>query len=81
MRDVESLLGGRSTDDDEDLELAGYEVRHVDGQGATKDYLCPDCGNLVAAGEGHVVVWPSGEADLRRHWHRHCWRLEVRRSS
>ena len=27
-----------------------------------------------------VVVWPDGDADLRRHWHRHCWRSEVRSS-
>jgi hypothetical protein len=26
------------------------------------------------------VVWPVGDPDLRRHWHRHCWRFEVNRS-
>lgn len=77
-RDIESLLDRDVVDDD--LQLHGYEVRRVDGSQAAKDYLCPDCGNNVPAGEGHVVVWPDGEGDLRRHWHLHCWRLEVRRS-
>lgn len=77
-RDIESLLDRDVVDDD--LQLHGYEVRRVDGSQAVKDYLCPDCGNNVPAGEGHVVVWPDGEGDLRRHWHLHCWRLEVRRS-
>ena len=65
----------------EDLSLDGYEVRSVDGSRADKDYLCPECGNTVPAGESHVVVWPLGDAELRRHWHRHCWRLEVRRET
>ena len=36
---------------------------------------------VVPFGDGHVVVWPNGDPDLRRHWHRHCWRLEVRRET
>lgn len=67
--------------DDDDLTLEGYEVKRVDAGRAAKDYVCPECGNTVAAGEGHVVVWPVGDTDLRRHWHRHCWRVEVRRSN
>jgi hypothetical protein len=79
MRDIGDLLappGGV----DEELQLDGYEVKWVDAWRAEKDYVCPGCGNAVAAGEGHVVVWPEDESDLRRHWHGHCWRLEVRRS-
>jgi hypothetical protein len=67
--------------DDDEFDLPGYEVRHVDGANAAKEYTCPDCGNVVAEGEAHVVVWPVGDRDLRRHWHSHCWRLEVRRSN
>ena len=78
MRDIGDILAPMGYDDD--LDLDGYEVRRVDGERATKDYLCPECGNTVVSGEGHVVVWPTGDSDLRRHWHRHCWRLEVRRS-
>lgn len=78
MRDIGDILVGGVADD---LRLDGYEVRRVEGDSATKDYVCPDCGNTVSAGEGHVVVWPEDDSDLRRHWHKHCWRLEVRRST
>jgi hypothetical protein len=78
MRGLGDLLAPSRYDDE--LELEGYEVQRVDEGRAVKDYLCPECGNVVPAGEGHVVVWPVGDADLRRHWHRHCWRVEVRRS-
>jgi hypothetical protein len=78
MRDIGDILVSGF---DDDLRLDGYEVRRVDGEQAEKDYICPDCGNTVPAGEGHVVVWPEGDSDLRRHWHKHCWRLEVRRST
>jgi hypothetical protein len=77
MRDLGGLLAPSY---DDDLELAGYQVRRVDEDRALKDYICPECGNTVPAGEGHVVVWPEADADLRRHWHKHCWRIEVRRS-
>jgi len=78
FRDIGDLLSPNAVDDE--LELNGYEVRRVDGPNATKDYICPECGNTIAPGEAHVVVWPAHDADLRRHWHRHCWRIEVRRS-
>ena len=79
MREISDLMTAIRAD--EELELEGYEVRRIDGSQAEKDYLCPECGNTVPAGEGHVVVWPEGDADLRRHWHKHCWRHEVRRSA
>jgi hypothetical protein len=78
MRDLGDLLVPAGWDDE--LDLDGYEVKRVDPGRAEKDYVCPECGNTVAAGEAHVVVWPEGDPDLRRHWHRHCWRVEVRRS-
>lgn len=78
LRDLGDLLAQTG---DEELDLAGYEVKRIDGTRAGKDYVCPECGNLVPVGESHVVVWPEGDSDLRRHWHRHCWRLEVRRSA
>jgi len=81
MRDVSDLLTKAHGDEDDDLELPGYEVRHIDSSNALKEYTCPDCGNAVGEGEAHVVVWPVDDSDLRRHWHRHCWRLEVRRSN
>lgn len=82
LRDISDLLSaqGRASDAAQEPGVHGYEVRRVDGHRAVKDYVCPACGNTVAAGEGHVVVWPEGDSDLRRHWHRHCWRAEARRS-
>ena len=80
MRNFGDLLAPSRSGDPE-LDLEGYEVRRVDPEAARKDYICPECGNVVPEGESHVVVWPVGDSDLRRHWHRHCWRLEVRRET
>lgn len=74
-----SRLAVPASDDDE-LALEGYRVQRVDAGRAVKEYTCPECGNPVPVGEPHLVVWPESDSDLRRHWHRHCWRLEVRRS-
>lgn len=60
-------------------QLPGYTARRVHGVDARKDYLCPECGNRIPAGEGHVVAWPDGASDLRRHWHTACWRAATRR--
>lgn len=60
-------------------EVDGYEVRRVPGFRAGKDYVCPACDNTIAAGVGHVVAWPVHDAELRRHWHAHCWRIAARR--
>ncbi len=60
-------------------QLDGYQAKRVHGYQAAKDYRCPACGNAIAAGQGHVVAWPEGELEWRRHWHTHCWRLAVRR--
>ena len=80
MRNFGDLLAPSQSGDPE-LDLDGYEVRRVDPEAARKDYICPECGNVVPEGEAHVVVWPVGDSDLRRHRHRHCWRLEVRRET
>ena len=60
-------------------QLAGYEVQRVPGYQAGKDYLCPDCGNSIPAGQGHVVAWPEDLVADRRHWHLHCWRHAANR--
>lgn len=54
------------------------ETRFVQPYQATKTYLCPGCNRDIPPGQGHMVVVPRGEPDLRRHWHRGCW---VNRSS
>lgn len=59
--------------------MEGHEVHLVPSIRADKSYVCPDCGNEIPPRTGHVVVWPEGRADERRHWHHHCWRIAVRR--
>lgn len=59
--------------------LSGYDVQRVPSFRAVKTYTCPACPQQVPAGQGHVVVWPLGFVEDRRHWHLHCWRLAVRR--
>lgn len=56
----------------------GWVVRRVTAIRATKEYTCPNCGNRIDAGTGHVVAWPAQLPDLRRHWHHHCWRIAAR---
>jgi hypothetical protein len=59
--------------------LEGHEVRVVPAHRAAKDYLCPECSGSIRTGVGHVVAWPEGRAEERRHWHRACWRVVSRR--
>lgn len=59
--------------------LDGFVVRRVPGFQARKEYRCPDCAQGIASGLGHVVAWPDGFPDDRRHWHAHCWRIASRR--
>lgn len=57
----------------------GWVVRSLSGQAADKDYRCPGCDHEVVAGASHVVAWPEGQPDLRRHWHTPCWSARDRR--
>jgi hypothetical protein len=59
--------------------LEGYEAHRVPAYRAGKAYVCPTCDAAIAQGVGHVVAWPEGQLDARRHWHGHCWRLVARR--
>lgn len=79
MRELKDLLPGPGIDEAglEELALDGYEVRWVGPAEAVKDHICPSCGETVPAGEGHVLLWPVDDSELRHHWHRDCWRLEV----
>ena len=56
----------------------GWEVNRMPAYRALKQYVCPSCGNAIAARVGHVVAWPQDRPDERRHWHDHCWRIAVR---
>ncbi|MFC5179843.1 ATP/GTP-binding protein [Actinomadura harenae] len=75
--------GGASwADDTEDAPDGEWHVRTVAGANAAKAYRCPGCDQLIPAGVGHIVAWPSGPggADDRRHWHRPCWQARSRRA-
>jgi hypothetical protein len=59
-----------------------WTVQPVSAAKSVKEYTCPGCGRVIAAGTAHVVAWRADgvlgdAADLaaRRHWHSHCWRL------
>lgn len=41
-------------------------------------FLCPGCNQDVLK-VAHVVAWPSGDPDQRRHWHTPCWGARGRR--
>ena len=56
----------------------GYVVRRVSGAGA-RTYRCPGCDQEMPAGQPHVVAWPDGRPDDRRHWHTACWQARSQR--
>jgi hypothetical protein len=57
-----------------------WVVRPVTGAAAVRSYRCPGCDHEVAVGTPHVVAWPEGAVDERRHWHSPCWRARERRA-
>ena len=67
-----------------------WEVRPVAGAYARKSYRCPGevdvlgfcvpADQEIGPGRPHVVAWPSGLPDQRRHWHRVCWEARSRRA-
>lgn len=60
-------------------EVEGWVVQRVTSIAAQKPYQCPSCGNAVPEASQHVVAWPDGEEDTRRHFHLHCWRIAANR--
>ncbi|MGB8651383.1 MAG: hypothetical protein WCD35_12060 [Mycobacteriales bacterium] len=42
-------------------------------------YRCPGCAQEVAR-VAHVVAWPVGDPESRRHWHSPCWAARARRT-
>jgi hypothetical protein len=57
----------------------GYVVRSLSGSATGRSYRCPGCDQELAGGTPHVVVWPEGREDDRRHWHTACWAARTRR--
>ena len=52
------------------LAREGFEVRTTTGE---RRYRCPYCQGSVEPGTAHVVAFPAGQAEDRRHYHRGCW--------
>jgi hypothetical protein len=57
----------------------GWVVRSLAGSASGRSYRCPGCDQELSAAAPHVVVWPDGRADDRRHWHTACWSARDRR--
>ena len=57
----------------------GFVVRSLSGSATGRAYRCPGCDHELVAGTAHVVVWPEGREDDRRHWHTTCWSARGRR--
>jgi hypothetical protein len=51
----------------------GWHVRVVQPYRATKVYRCPGCDQEIWPRTLHLVAWPEGEPEQRRHWHRPCF--------
>ena len=58
-----------------------WVVRRITGAAAAKAYRCPGCDQEIPLATPHVVSWPDGQADDRRHWHTPCWRNRLRRGA
>ena len=54
----------------------GFTVRSVGV--SDRVYRCPGCEQEVVT-VPHVVAWPVGDPDGRRHWHTPCWTARGRR--
>jgi hypothetical protein len=57
----------------------GHVVRRVAGNAPGRAYRCPGCDQELDGGTPHVVAWPEGRSDDRRHWHTACWGARGRR--
>ena len=77
--DLDRATAGRTSESGADGEWTVQRVR-----GSDREYRCPGCDQVLAAGTAHVVAWRTdglfGEAlDDRRHWHTSCWQARGRR--
>jgi hypothetical protein len=57
-----------------------FAVRRVSGSAAGKVYRCPGCDQEIRSATAHVVAWPEGRLDDRRHWHSACWTNRLHRT-
>lgn len=57
-----------------------HVVRRVQPYQAGKVYRCPGCDQEIGVGIGHIVAWPEGDLEARRHWHSSCWQARDQRA-
>jgi hypothetical protein len=50
--------------------VEGFQVRQTRGE---KQYRCPYCEQWVQPGTVHIVAFPDGRPEDRRHYHTPCW--------
>ena len=50
-----------------------FVVRMLTGSSSTKPYRCPGCDQMIPTATPHIVAWPVGDEENRRHWHKTCW--------
>ena len=63
----------------EEADDGDWVVRSLTGAASTKPYRCPGCDQEIRPATPHVVAWPDGDLEARRHWHAACWRNRLRR--
>lgn len=57
--------------------VPGFDMRRLASE---KAYRCPGCDLEIRPGVWHLVVVPQEMPEERRHWHEHCWRVELHRT-
>lgn len=65
VAEIAARIAGRPA-----LAREGFEVRTTTGD---RPYRCPYCQGTVEPGTTHVVAFPSGRPEDRRHYHSGCW--------
>ncbi len=81
-RHAEALVAMRNSD--EPLRLPAGERTEGDATvrsvGASdRVHRCPGCDQEISR-VPHIVAWPIGDPDSRRHWHTPCWGARDRRA-
>lgn len=59
--------------------VGGYDVKRSIKE--DRRYLCPYCNGPIQPGLVHVVAYPEGRLDERRHYHSPCWEKFIKSES
>jgi hypothetical protein len=50
----------------------GFMVKET--RNDSKRYRCPWCEGWIEVGKVHLVAFPEGDQEARRHYHTGCWK-------